>query len=934
MNTKRTIKEILNGNYEKFFCYCLDADKRFADELKPEDFVAYRAEYSVSREEIEEIKNLIYASTSKNFDASKTILKNYLKIEDFEPYKNIPLESLNFSNRAKNQLKINNFYTLGELLSCSVEDLFAIKKLGQGSLDNIFATLKKFFDSRKTKNKIARQNIDEFLLQAVSKGDPYVDVIIDSLEKFSVPIMKKIFLRDDIPKKIFTLPEKIKNKKLLPFVRAYNLSGGNLSENISSDLFVRDFPKYLENNFEVFEIEEIRNFIRRLKFDVNSAVRKIFSGIFKNEREFIIFHERSIGKTLQEIGSKFGVTRQRVRQIESGIVKKFLDRHLNEWEKIFVFLYALNGGENILTLNDTKNFLEEKFAEIIWYLTDKKNFSTKIFHYDKKLDALVFAQNSSIKILNVADFINSLPDTMTENIFEETIKNFAEEKNYPEEILRKKILKVYQRNGKIFHKGRMTLNLKFGYILKERFPNGYKIADETNCLKFNRCLKEIFDEQENFTQRNIDAKIGIIGVLCDRGKYIHRDFVHVPNKIIELINNFVEDSDRNVLPFKEIFEALKDKFIDTQITNHYFLQGVIKLFGTPYTLRRDYLTKDDEMNVAAEFDNFIKNHGEVSVEEIKSEFISFNDANINLLTPQCPEIIRIGEGVFLHSSQLNLTEKDFDEIEKFLCQVCENFPISSRNLFNLLSEKFSDFISRNEIYRHEKLFGILRYMFKDKFYFSRPYISAKEIKNISNKKVLLMYLEEIDKVEIEDLFSICEEHKIHYVAVSYLTESLRPEFIRVDEFSLMRPKSLGITDEIISAVCNELKSAMNRNGGWQSAKTFSDYEWLPQLEISWNGFLLESIVYLSEEKFHVIKNYSTDTNFSNAIFVSKDFAEDNFESFVLKVLHAEHEKQPFQNQEEIFDRLNSQGFCNKKLPKFLTDGEHISFDEDGKLILR
>ena len=221
-------------------------------------------------------------------------------------------------------------------------------------------------------------------------------------------------------------------------------------------------------------------------------------------------------------------------------------------------------------------------------------------------------------------------------------------------------------------------------------------------------------------------------------------------------------------------------------------------------------------------------------------------------------------------------------------------------------------------------------MFKDKFYFSRPYISTADVKNITTKKVLLMHLEEMDSLDIEDLISICNEYEIHYVAMSNLVESLRPEFIRVDEFSLMRPESLGV----ISAVCSEVKSAIRRGGGWQTAKTFSDFEWLPQLKISWNSFLLESIVSLSDEKISVIKNSATETNFSSAIFVSDDFAEDNFNSFLLKILIDEQDKQPFQDRKELLTWLQSQGLCAQKLPKFLETEGHITLDAYGRIFLQ
>ena len=92
---------------------------------------------------------------------------------------------------------------------------------------------------------------------------------------------------------------------------------------------------------------------------------------------------------------------------------------------------------------------------------------------------------------------------------------------------------------------------------------------------------------------------------------------------------------------------------------------------------------------------------------------------------------------------------------------------------------------------------------------------------------------------------------------------------------------------------------------------------MPQLEISWNGFLLESVATLAGDAVHKLKFASPLSNFSTAVFVSEEFAEDDFKSFVLKILQAEHNREPFYSEKEIFDWLQSQGLCNKKLPKFL-----------------
>ena len=521
--------------------------------------------------------------------------------------------------------------------------------------------------------------------------------------------------------------------------------------------------------------------------------------------------------------------------------------------------------------------------------------------------------------------IKNLPDIMEEKFFEETITNLAREKNYPLDLIKIKVSKIYKRSGKFFHRVRLTPTFKCEYILKERFPNSYKISDETYYSRFIRYLQEIFDEKTPTNQRALGALISTIGVLCDRGKYIHPDFVHIPPEVMERVKNFIDNSERTAIYYKAIFESLKNIFVGTQIMNHYFLQGVIKFYKLPYTLCKDYLTKVSGVDMVSEFYNFFAKHPEFSLQEIKDNFISLTDASINFFLRHHPLVIRIGDGTFINTLCLDLREEDFEQIENFLRRNCSN-PISSRVLLDLFFEHFPDFMSRNEIQNHNKLFGILQYMFRDDFNFSRPYISAADIKDINNKKFLLRLLESIEKIAIEDLIGICEENGIHYVSRNYLIDSLRPYFIRVDEFTLMRPESIGVTDEIISAVVESIQSAIERNGGWQAAQTFEDYEWLPQLEISWNSFLLESVVLLADDAPYNLKIPSTSANFSSIIFLSEEFAADDFQSFLTKILISENNKEPFRSDNEIFSWLKQQGLCNKKLPKFLEGGrafEHL-----------
>ena len=53
------IEEKLLGRHRNFLSYCKESGKKFVSELDREDFIAYRVEYSLTREQVERIKKLL-----------------------------------------------------------------------------------------------------------------------------------------------------------------------------------------------------------------------------------------------------------------------------------------------------------------------------------------------------------------------------------------------------------------------------------------------------------------------------------------------------------------------------------------------------------------------------------------------------------------------------------------------------------------------------------------------------------------------------------------------------------------------------------------------------------------------------------------------------------------------------------------------------------
>ncbi|MCC8098345.1 MAG: hypothetical protein LIO44_07340 [Eubacterium sp.] len=528
------------------------------------------------------------------------------------------------------------------------------------------------------------------------------------------------------------------------------------------------------------------------------------------------------------------------------------------------------------------------------------------------------------------EFVNGLPELIETAVLNEKLEAYANESGLYKEFLIRAVKKRYRETGNYSHKGHLMAVQMYEFVLKTRFQNGYKTADETDSELFIKYLNEFFGERERGTRRTIDTKIMSIGVLIDRGKYVHRDYINVDRKIINKVFAYIEKSPKSAIAYSELFSSLKDLFKGTAITNRYILQGVMKLYGCPYTSHRDYISKNGNASLEVELDTFVKAAGTVHKSEILEEFPGWKDHNLALVLPRCPEIICLDNGYYMHASRLHITEDDRYNIKKYLDKNIHEIPVSSRYLQDEFMFAFTDFMIRNDIQKHGKLFGVLQYMFSEDFYFSRPYICRENMGEITNKAVLLKHLDDMTAIEIDDFVDICRQNSVHYISLSNLLDVMQPELIRVDSFTLMRIESTGLSEDMYENISDLIAEAVNGHNGYIAVDSIEDFSWYPTLNIPWTPFLLESIASIIGG-VNIIKMKSSSSETAHSIFVCDDYADDDWNSLLVKLLKEEHSREPFYSKDEIFKWLKAEGLCNTKYPAFLDKENHVYFDETGKL---
>lgn len=361
------------------------------------------------------------------------------------------------------------------------------------------------------------------------------------------------------------------------------------------------------------------NIIKEIK--LQELILKAISILSSRSQEII---KRRFGilngkpETLEAIGKSFGITRERVRQIEEAALRQIKKSPKNEeWEDCFLFLkeiFKKNGGiaeekriletiskgsldkcfpsavRFLLILNPQFVFVKEKTNEFysFWHLQDvdlKQIFGVikAIKQYLLKLKTPAFL---SVLLKEVQDIIPGL----TEEALESFLKISKEISN-----------NLFQEYGLITWPEIEPTGVKDrAYILMKHFNKPLHFTKIADLINQNRNNYEIIRAKARAVwQRKIqiqtvhnelikDSRFVLIG----RGIYALRDWGYKPGKVIEVIKEVLKEKG-GPLSASQIVEEVKKRRLVKENTILINLQNkryFKKLPDKSYTLIKPYRT--------------------------------------------------------------------------------------------------------------------------------------------------------------------------------------------------------------------------------------------------------------------------------------------------------------------------------------------------------
>ncbi|WP_110516392.1 sigma factor-like helix-turn-helix DNA-binding protein [Herpetosiphon llansteffanensis] len=254
----------------------------------------------------------------------------------------ITIQQLQLPNRTKHALLRANIWNLGDL-NPFLEDLLSISGIGVSSIPIIVDTLKNLIKSMTDKNTInwedywKLQNVDPVIVKEdiiLSDKSPIPEIILD-VSIYNLHLSKKTY--DFLVNTNISLISDLysdKNKNII-YIKNSNRSIIEEVENSLSNLINSIDNKnqidwniyYKKQNIIIIPQKyNVKEFDLKVLEFIEETVQFILSD-FNDERYWRIIQRRfGLGKTskltLEELGSVFGITRERVRQIELKCLRK------------------------------------------------------------------------------------------------------------------------------------------------------------------------------------------------------------------------------------------------------------------------------------------------------------------------------------------------------------------------------------------------------------------------------------------------------------------------------------------------------------------------------------------------------------------------------------------------------------------------------------
>ena len=845
-----------------------------------------------------------YVATTANYNQDRTLLA----LEDkrtFEEIFNIKrtyftkdsIELLNPSVRAHNILTRYKCKTVADLLSRTPKEVFEYKNLGQKTFNEIVNKAKEYclvnvaeerdnslviseevmarlfqykdqilqaeqpndsFDVNDNEDVMVQEKlrvfsiIDNGLLKACEDDHEAVQNLISTLSDFYRQYLPNEIHLDTFKKIEKQIPKERLSQPVKGFIFAYSkddkvkecLEKYIIVEGISVAAYLKTI-KQQRLDYESFNI--LNMFIRWMSFDLTVDIDSFKKSLYRNEREKEVIELRSKKKTLDQIGKKISLTRERVRQLERKVISRF-SRCLSSY-RIIRKIYAVRGEDVILSPAEMQEYFGEDTGSILYLMkiTDHRDYV-----YDPDFDVFI-VEKTTIKD-SIRKYMDLLPDSFTIDDIAQIIERGVEEYELTAEIIKRAIEERYNKSGNLYHINRVTLRTIYQEVLQRYYPTGIHVYDKKELQNFRNHARDLFGEIElPETDRALTAGLrrDNFTILCGRGIYRLQQEEYIPEWLAVKIQRYIDRSNQRVFLTNAIFYEFQEDLERYGVDNKYYLQGILKsLYGDEYYFRRDYIMKDaEDTTIHSSIQNYVKHSKHpVTKGDIKNHFPGVTDVIITMALAD-KSIIKMWHK-YLDASKIQFSQRERAVIDRTMRNMVlnENGYAHIKDIYEVLNDRIPDALMRNSILQSYDLLSVLGYMYSKSCAVSRPYIAKRgvEVGKISER--MEEFITNDDVINISSITEYAKKLHMGYPGIIALLDRYSERYLFVNNKQIASYEYIGIDTEKMKQVDKILQQEVSDTVAIRELHCINQF---PSLNVNWNEWLIYSIEKVISDRLEV-----------------------------------------------------------------------------------
>ena len=879
------------------------------------------------------------------------------------------LDIENLSVRAKNVLMRNQLYTIGDVISFVEDnDLLSLKNMGQKTCEEILELIHSSnavvaFDEENSTIAVAfrdngyrlfveycnKHGIEKLsdlrgfdfsvLLNESGFGVGKLSAIRARYEKILArgeSLSGEFVIEDQMPEEPQILIDKSNMELGIPYLKFAGVSAKN-----NARFYEKGFSKIgqlsaitLNQLTQMFGKAMGQKYFDGIKLFEKPLIRIATDRLneHKGTREFDIYIDRANKKTLQEIADKYGLTRERVRQIEA--------KFFREFSPLFGSLVKQHMAQNALTYILTQDILEffddDEFDTVIMYTLKETSYLEYLSFADvfiRKEDesqdtyAKLYALTAELIGEDGINFFDSLPQ------IEEMLNNSGLDFISTEAYLGYLIEINARFYGDFVYLKKQPYAKLCLMLINKYFKDGINVYSDEEINQLRAYFQDEFGDYELPEQnRAISARLLDYLVTCDRGKAKTIENIHFEQSVIEDIKAYIDASELKTLYFSEIYNEFEGILTFTSdIVNYHGLHGVLSLlYRDEYEFTIDSITKKNceatTLTLSERIVNFINERGTfVSKNEIKQKIGGLSDIMLVNAVSNSKTLLQWDYNSFNTIDNLHISDDDVDALRDCLEEMLDTHSgyCSDRLIYNKLLKEKPAFIEVNKIENATNLFYVLQKILGGQYQFSRPHICRQGLVDSPNTKTIALHLlGETTQISRRDFVRIAKDVLWSETTADLIFYELEKDYIRLSDDLYTVADNFYVEEEALTAVKKHLHSLIEPDT-YLSMIGFNDFVAFPNVGYEWNSFLLVSIIKTYGLGFKLVSPAIKDRRYNKEIIVQQESEWNHLEDIVHALL--------VKNNISVMDESNLLSFLvihhliAKIIPKELYDAQKLNY---------